>query len=40
MKKILNRIKSWWKRNIIDYVPKEIEDIEFSEKYRRKNGND
>jgi len=34
MKKIKEKIISWWKRHIIDYCPPELEDEEFSEKYR------
>ena len=32
---IIISIKSWWKRHIIDYVPKHLEDDEFSEKWRK-----
>ena len=28
-------IKKWWKRHIADYVPKDLEDYEFSEKWRK-----
>jgi len=35
---MLNKLKlyfiSWWKRNIVDYCPPELEDEEFSDKYR------
>ena len=34
MKKILNFIKTWWKKHIVDYCPPELEDDEFSNKYR------
>ena len=33
--KIIISIKSWWKKHIIDYVPKDLEDYEFSEKWRK-----
>jgi hypothetical protein len=37
MKDTIKKIKlcfiSWWKRNIVDYCPPELDD-EFSEKYR------
>lgn len=29
------KLKMWVKKHIIDYVPKEIEDQEFSEKWRK-----
>lgn len=34
MKRIIEYIKSWWRRHIIDWCPPELEDDEFSEKYR------
>jgi len=34
IKFFLNKIKKWWKMNIISKCPPEIEDDEFSEKYR------
>jgi hypothetical protein len=34
IKKIKDNISSWWRRNIVDYCPPELEDEEFSEKYR------
>ena len=34
MKKILNYIKNWWKRHIVDDCPPHLEDDEFSNKYR------
>jgi hypothetical protein len=34
MKKILNFIKTWWKKHIVDVCPPELEDDEFSNKYR------
>jgi len=27
--------KSWWKRNIVDDCPPELEEHEFSDKYRK-----
>jgi hypothetical protein len=33
--KIKNAIKRWWRRNIIDWCPPELEDEEFSNKYRK-----
>jgi hypothetical protein len=33
--RILGKIKSWWKRHIIDEVPEHLEDDEFSEKWRK-----
>jgi hypothetical protein len=35
MKKIINYIKLWWRKNIVDTCPPELEDDEFSEKYRK-----
>jgi len=35
LKKIKTYLKGWWKRNIVDDCPPELEDEEFSEKYRR-----
>lgn len=34
IKKIKLYIISWWKRHIVDVCPTELEDEEFSEKYR------
>lgn len=34
-KKIINYLKGWWKRNIVDDCPPELADDEFSEKYRK-----
>lgn len=34
MKRIIEYIKGWWRRHIIDWCPPELEDDEFSEKYR------
>lgn len=31
---VVNFLKKWWKRIIVDVCPKELEDTEFSEKYR------
>ena len=31
---VANFLKKWWKRIIVDVCPKELEDTEFSEKYR------
>ena len=31
---ISNFLKKWWKCVIVDLCPKELEDIEFSEKFR------
>jgi hypothetical protein len=36
IKYIKDKIRIWWKKHIADYPPKEIEDIEFSEKFRKK----
>lgn len=33
-KNIINYIKLWWKRHIVDECPKELEEVEFSNKYR------
>jgi hypothetical protein len=35
MKSIIYKIKSWWKRHIIDEVPEHLADDEFSEKWRK-----
>jgi hypothetical protein len=35
LKKIITYLKGWWKRNIVDECPPELEDEEFSEKYRK-----
>ena len=32
--KIIEYIKKWWRKHIIDNCPPELEDDEFSEKYR------
>ncbi len=34
IKKIKDHISLWWRRNIVDNCPPELEDEEFSEKYR------
>lgn len=34
IKKIKSYIKNWWKKHIVDYCPPDIEDDEFSNKYR------
>ena len=34
MNKILNYIKNWWKKHIIDVCPPHLEGEEFSNKYR------
>jgi hypothetical protein len=34
IKKIKSYIKNWWKKYIVDYCPPDIEDDEFSNKYR------
>jgi len=34
MRKIIEYIKGWWRRHIVDNCPPELEDDEFSEKYR------
>lgn len=34
-KKVINYLKGWWKRHIIDDCPPELVDEEFSDKYRR-----
>lgn len=31
---IINFLKKWWKRVIVDICPEELEDTEFSQKYR------
>jgi hypothetical protein len=36
MKKIFNKIKYWIKNHIVDDVPSNIEDVEFSDKFRNK----
>lgn len=35
IKKFKIRFKKWWKKHIIDYCPPELEDIEFSDKFRK-----
>lgn len=35
MKFIIQKIKSWWKKHIIDEVPEHLADDEFSEKWRK-----
>jgi len=32
--KIINYIKIWWRKHIVDICPPELEDDEFSDKYR------
>jgi len=32
--KIVKYIKKWWRKHIVDDCPPELEDEEFSEKYR------
>lgn len=34
MRKIINCIKNWWKKHIVDVCPPHLEDDEFSDKYR------
>lgn len=34
MKRLIQYIKKWWSKHIIDNCPPELED-EFSEKYRK-----
>tara|TARA_B100000963_G_C22372591_1_gene556563 strand:- start:198 stop:302 length:105 start_codon:yes stop_codon:yes gene_type:complete len=34
MGKFLNFLRSWWKEHIADVCPPELEEEEFSEKYR------
>jgi hypothetical protein len=34
MNKILSCIRNWWGKHIISYCPPELEDDEFSDKYR------
>lgn len=36
MKNFFKKIKSWIRKHIVDDVPSNIEDIEFSEKFRKK----
>jgi hypothetical protein len=33
-KVLYNKIKSFWRKHIISYVPPELEDDEFSDKFR------
>jgi hypothetical protein len=35
LKKIKLKLKNWWRKHIIDVCPPELEDIEFSEKFRK-----
>jgi len=35
LKKIKFKLKSWWRKHIIDVCPPELEDTEFSEKFRK-----
>ena len=35
IKRIKEWVKSWWKRNIVDDCPPELEEYEFSDKYRK-----
>ena len=35
IKRIKEWVKSWWKRNIVDGCPPELEEYEFSDKYRK-----
>ncbi len=32
--KVKEWFRKWWKRNIVDYCPPELEDEEFSNKHR------
>jgi len=34
MSKLIKYIKIWWRKHIADVCPPELEDDEFSEKYR------
>jgi hypothetical protein len=34
MSKLIKCIKNWWRKHIVDVCPPELEDEEFSEKYR------
>ena len=34
MRVMILYIKNWWKKHIVDVCPPELEDEEFSEKYR------
>lgn len=31
---MIHYIKNWWRKHIVDVCPPELEDEEFSEKYR------
>lgn len=33
-KKFKLYLKDWWRKNIVDYCPPELEEDEFSNKYR------
>jgi len=35
IKKLLDYIKNWWKKHIVDVCPPHLEDDEFSEKHRK-----
>jgi hypothetical protein len=35
LQKIKMHLKNWWKRNIVDDCPPELESDEFSEKHRK-----
>ena len=35
LQKIKTYLKNWWSRNIVDDCPLELEEYEYSEKYRK-----
>jgi len=37
LKLYITYLKLWWRKHIIDVCPPELEDIEFSEKFRNNN---
>jgi hypothetical protein len=34
MSRLMECIRKWWRKHIVDVCPPELEDDEFSEKYR------
>ena len=34
MSRLIEYIRKWWRKHIVDFCPPELEDEEFSEKYR------
>ena len=35
MSKLIECVRKWWRKHIVDVCPPNLEDDEFSEKYRK-----